>query len=175
MAKHKKKDEVLEPQEPIEVETEVVEDVAAEDKALKFAEALKEKDEQFLRMAAEYDNYRKRSQKEKEGIWQEATAQVAVQMLPIYDSLARALQQGTEDADFLKGVAMTMGQLEKAFEKLGVSKVASLGELFDPERHNAVLHIEDEAAGENTIVEVFEEGFMLGEKVIRFAMVKVAN
>jgi len=175
MPKHKKKDEVLEPQEPLEVESEVVEDESPEDKTLKFAEALKEKDEQFLRLAAEYDNYRKRSQKEKEAVWQDATAQVAVQMLPIYDNLARALQQGSEDADFLKGVVMTMSQLEKAFEKLGVAKVAALGEAFDPERHNAVMHIEDGAAGENTIVEVFEEGFMLGEKVIRFAMVKVAN
>ena len=173
MAK-KKKDEVLEPQEVVEVETEVVEE-AAEDKALKFAEALKEKDDQFLRLAAEYDNYRKRSQKEKEAVWQDATAQAVVQILPVYDNLARALQQGTEDADFLKGVAMTMGQMEKVFEKLGVVKVPSLGETFDPERHNAVMHIEDEAVGENTIVEVFEEGFMLGEKVIRFAMVKVAN
>jgi Molecular chaperone GrpE (heat shock protein) len=175
MAKHKKQDEVLEPQEPLEVETEVAEAETTEEKALKFAEALKEKDDQFLRLAAEYDNFRKRSQKEKEAIWQEATAQTVVQLLPIYDNLARALQQGTEDADFLKGVEMTMGQMEKTFEKLGVAKIDSLGEVFDPERHNAVMHIEDEAAGENTIVEVFEEGFMLGEKVIRFAMVKVAN
>jgi len=173
MAK-KKQDEVLEPQEAVEVEAEVVEE-AVEEKALKFAEALKEKDDQFLRLAAEYDNYRKRSQKEKEGIWQDATAQAVVQILPVYDNLTRALQQGTEDADFLKGVEMTMGQMEKVFEKLGVAKVPSLGETFDPERHNAVMHIEDENVGENTIVEVFEEGFMLGEKVIRFAMVKVAN
>jgi len=175
MAKHKKQNEDLQPQEPTEVEAEVTEAETAEDKALKFAEALKEKDDQFLRLAAEYDNFRKRSQKEKEAIWQEATAQTVVQLLPIYDNLARALQQGTEDADFLKGVEMTMGQMEKVFEKLGVAKIDSLGEVFDPERHNAVMHIEDEAAGENTIVEVFEEGFMLGEKVIRFAMVKVAN
>lgn len=177
MAKKDKKQET--PEEEVEVVTEATQETEsgeqAEDKALAFAQALKEKEEQLLRLAAEYDNFRKRSQKEKEAVWTDATAKAIVTMLPVYDNLSRALAHGTQDADFLKGVEMTMNQLMKVFETLGVTKMNALGEPFNPEWHNAVMHIEDEAVGENTIVEVFEEGFFLGEKPIRFAMVKVAN
>ena len=131
--------------------------------------------EQFLRLAAEYDNYRKRTAKEKEGLWTSAKADTVQAFLPVYDNLERALKQDTADAAFKKGVEMTMDQLKEIFAKLGVSEIPALGQTFDPNLHNAVMHIEDESLGENTIAQVFRSGFTLGDKVIRFAMVQVAN
>ena len=98
-----------------------------------------------------------------------------LQFLPVYDNLERALKQGTEDEAYRKGVEMIMTQFNATLEKLGVEKIKSLGETFDPNKHNAVMHVDDESLGENVIVDVFQEGFTVGEKVIRFAMVKVAN
>ena len=137
--------------------------------------ALAEKEDQYLRLAAEYDNYRKRTAKEKESAWTEAKAQTVLAFLPVYDNLERALKQQTADEAYAKGVEMTMKGLQDVLTKLGVEVIPALGETFDPNRHNAVMHVEDEAAGENTVVEVFQQGFTCGEKVIRFAMVKVAN
>ena len=137
--------------------------------------ALAEKEEQYLRLAAEYDNYRKRTAKEKENTWTEAKAQTVAAFLPVYDNLERALKQQTTDEAYAKGVDLTMKGLQDALAKLGVEAIPALGETFDPNRHNAVMHVDDEAAGENTVVEVFQQGFICGEKVIRFAMVKVAN
>ena len=97
------------------------------------------------------------------------------QFLPVYDNLERALKQGTEDEAYRKGVEMIMSQFNATLEKLGVKKIESLGQTFDPNKHNAVMHVDDESLGENVIVDVFQEGFTVGEKVIRFAMVKVAN
>ena len=136
---------------------------------------LAEAADKYLRLAAEYDNYRKRTAKEKEGIWTEAKAQTVAAFLPVYDNLERALKQDTADEAYKKGVEMTMKGLQDALTGLGVEVIPALGETFDPNRHSAVMHCEDEEAGENTIVEVFQQGFMCGEKVIRFAMVKVAN
>lgn len=138
-------------------------------------ESLNQQEEKYLRLAAEYDNFRKRSQKEKEGIYADAKADALTAFLPVYDNLERALKQETADEAYKKGVEMTMNQLKEIMSKLGISEIPALGQPFDPNLHNAVMHIEDEAAGENTIVEVFQSGFKLGEKVIRFAMVKVAN
>lgn len=137
--------------------------------------ALADKEDQYLRLAAEYDNFRKRSQKEKEGLYQGAKSDAVAAFLPVYDNLDRALKQETADEAFKKGVEMTMTQLREILTKLGISEIPALGESFDPNLHNAVMHVEDEAAGENTIVDVFQAGFKLGDKVIRFAMVKVAN
>lgn len=131
--------------------------------------------EQFLRLAAEYDNYRKRTAKEKDNAWTEAKAQTVAAFLPVYDNLERALKQETTDEAYKKGVEMTMKGLQDALTSLGVEVIPALGETFDPNRHNAVMHCDDEEAGENTIVEVFQQGFICGEKVIRFSMVKVAN
>ena len=131
--------------------------------------------EQLLRMAAEYDNYRKRSQKEKESAWADARAETVVAFLPVYDNLERALKQETADDAYKKGVEMTMTGLKEILSKLGVEEIPALGETFDPNLHNAVMHVEDDDASENTIVEVFQTGFQSGGKVIRFAMVKVAN
>ena len=132
-------------------------------------------DDRFLRLAAEYDNYRKRTAKEKEALWAQAKADTAVAFLPVYDNLERALKQETADEAYKKGVEMTMNQLKEVFSKLGITEIDALGKPFDPNLHNAIMHVEDENFGENTVAEVFQAGFMLGEKVIRFAMVKVAN
>ena len=131
--------------------------------------------EQFLRLAAEYDNYRKRTAREKENLWTEAKADTVQAFLPVYDNLERALKQDTADEAYKKGVEMIMAQMKEVFAKLGVTEIEAQGQPFDPNLHNAVMHIEDENLGENTVAQVFQAGFMLGEKVIRFAMVQVAN
>ena len=136
---------------------------------------LAEAADKYLRLAAEYDNYRKRTAKEKDHAWTEAKAQTVAAFLPVYDNLERALKQETTDEAYKKGVEMTMKGLQDALTSLGVEVIPALGETFDPNRHNAVMHCDDEEAGENTIVEVFQQGFICGEKVIRFSMVKVAN
>ena len=131
--------------------------------------------EQFLRLAAEYDNYRKRTAKEKEGLWSEAKADTVQAFLPVYDNLERALKQETADEAYKKGVEMTMNQLKEVFARLGITEIEAQGKPFDPNLHNAVMHVDDENLGENVVAQVFQAGFMLGEKVIRFAMVQVAN
>ena len=137
--------------------------------------ALKAEKDKYLRLAAEYDNYRRRSQKEKENTYSDGKADTVLQLLPVYDNLARALKAECSDPNFYKGVEMTMTQLLGIFEKLGVTPIEAEGQPFDPAEHNAVVHVEDEALGENLVVEEFQKGFKLNDKVIRFAMVKVAN
>lgn len=137
--------------------------------------AIKEEKEKYMRLAAEYDNFRKRSQKEREALYTDIKADTLLKFLPVYDNLERALKQETADEAYRKGVEMIMNQFNQTLEKLGVSEIESEGQKFDPEKHNAVMHIDDENYGENEIVEVFQRGFKVGEKVIRFAMVKVAN
>ena len=125
--------------------------------------------DQHLRLLAEYDNYRKRTAREKENLWTEAKADTVQAFLPVYDNLERALKQDTADEAYKKGVEMTMNQLKEVFAKLGVTEIEAQGKPFDPNLHNAVMHIEDENLEENTVAQVFQAGFMLGEKVIRFA------
>lgn len=139
------------------------------------SEAMAALNDKYLRLCAEYDNFRRRSQKEKDSLYGDVKADTLMKFLPVYDNLVRALNTPTQDEAFRKGVEMTMNQFNTTMEKLGVTKIDSLGEKFDPALHNAVMHVEDEEKGENEIVEVFQEGFRLGDKVIRFAMVKVAN
>ena len=141
----------------------------------KAQQALAQEHDSYLRLAAEYDNYRKRSQKEKDNLYTEIRSETVEKFLPVYDNLERALAQETQDAAFKKGVEMTMNQLVSVMEKLGVESFGAAGDHFDPQLHNAVMHIEDESLGENVIAEVFQKGFKVGEKVVRFAMVKVAN
>lgn len=155
-----------------ETEAEAAPELSAEDK---LQQEIKEKDDQYLRLLAEYDNYRKRSQKEKEAAWTNAKADTAKEFLPVYDNLDRALKQETADEAYKKGVQMTMDQLKKVLEKLGIEEIPALGETFDPNVHNAVMHIDDESYGENTVAEVFQAGFRVGDKIIRHALVKVAN
>ena len=139
------------------------------------AEELKGANDRYLRLLAEYDNYRKRSQKEKDSLYADIKSDTVAKFLPVYDNLVRALAQNTEDEAYRRGVEMIMAQFNTTLEKLGATKIECLGQKFDPSLHNAVMHVEDEEKGENEIVEVFQEGFMMGEKVIRYAMVKVAN
>ena len=138
-------------------------------------EAPQAQSDAYLRLLAEYDNYRKRSQREKDSLYADIKADTLLKFLPVYDNLVRALKQPTEDEAYRKGIEMIMTQFCTTMEKLGVKKIESLGKTFDPALHNAVMHVDDETKGENEIVEVFQEGFRLGDKVIRFAMVKVAN
>ena len=128
-----------------------------------------------LRIAAEYDNFRKRTVKEKEQSYGNGKADAVAKMLPIYDNLERALNQPTEDAAYKKGVEMTMTELLKIFGTLGVEVFGEIGDEFDPNLHNAVMHIDSEELAENTIAQVFQKGFKIGEKIVRFAMVQVAN
>ena len=137
--------------------------------------AVKDQEDKYMRLLAEYDNYRKRTQKEKEVSWTNAKAETIKELLPVYDNLARALQQETADEAYAKGVEMIMTQMKNALEKLGVEAIPAAGQTFDPNLHNAVMHVDDEDLGENVVAEVFQDGFKLGDKIIRHAMVKVAN
>lgn len=136
---------------------------------------VREEKDRYLRLAAEYDNFRKRSQKEKDSLYTDIKVDTLRKFLPVYDNLERALKQATADEAYRKGVEMIMAQFKSTMDGFGVTEIAAEGEKFDPEKHNAVMHVEDESFGENEIVEVFQRGFTLGDKVIRFAMVKVAN
>ena len=136
---------------------------------------LAEEKDKYLRLAAEYDNFRKRSQKEREALYTEIKAETVGKFLPVFDNLQRALDQETVDEAYKKGVEMTMTGLREIMTSLGVTEFGEAGDPFDPTMHNAVMHCEDETLGENVIAEVFQKGFRVGEKVVRFAMVKVAN
>ena len=156
-----------------------LEETPAEEQPAAPEENYKEKYEHehdaFLRLAAEYDNFRKRSQKEKDSAYTNGKADTLAKLLPVYDNLERAMNQETTDAAYKKGVELTMQGLLKIFGDLGVEVYGETGAEFDPNLHNAVMHIESEDLGENTISQVFQKGFKSGDKVIRFAMVQVAN
>lgn len=131
--------------------------------------------DRYLRLAAEYDNFRKRSAKERESIYSDVRADTVAKLLPVYDNLARALEQPTQDEAYRRGVEMTMTQFSDILARLGVTEIEAVGKTFDPAFHNAVMHEVDETKGEGEIVQELQKGFKLGDKVIRFAMVKVAN
>ena len=131
--------------------------------------------DRYLRLAAEYDNYRKRSARERESIYSDVRADTVTKFLPVYDNLVRALEQSTADEAYRKGVEMIMTQFKDILSRLGVTEIESVGKTFDPALHNAVMHDVDEEQGENVIVQELQKGFMMGDKVIRFAMVKVVN
>ncbi|MBO5652800.1 MAG: nucleotide exchange factor GrpE [Clostridia bacterium] len=146
---------------------------AKEEKEALEKELAEEKD-RYLRLAAEYDNFRRRSQKEKEGIYADAIVDAVKEILPLFDNLERAGQY-KEAEKVAEGLAMMAKMSDGMLEKLGVTRFGAVGEKFDAEWHNAVMHEENEAFGENEIAQVFQEGYRRGDKVIRFAMVKVAN
>ena len=148
---------------------------AKEDAPAAVSSELAAEKDKYLRLCAEYDNFRKRSQKEKDSLYADVKAETLKQFLPVFDNLERALAASTADEAYRRGVEMIMTQFNATMEKLGVREIEALGKSFDPAFHNAVMHVEDEEKGENEIVEVFQKGFIMGEKVIRFAMVKVAN
>ena len=164
------------PRSRLEPETVPEEEAAQEPDPLAEAEEkLKAAQDSYLRLAAEYDNYRKRSQKEKDNLYRDAKADTIEKFLPVYDNLARALEQETADAAFKKGVELTMNGLEEILNKLGVTIYGAPGDIFDPALHNAVMHVEDDSMKEGQIVQVFQKGFQIGDKVVRFAMVQTAN
>lgn len=135
-----------------------------------------ELNDRYIRLAAEYDNFRKRSQREREGIHADAVSHAVKALLSTFDNLERALAAETEDDEYKKGVALIYKELVDAFHNLNVEQIEDApGTAFDPNLHNAVMHIEDDSLGENVISEVFQHGFRIGEKVIRHSMVKVAN
>ena len=159
-----------------EVTEEVVEEVVEQTPEVNpFEEKYNAEHDAHLRLAAEYDNFRKRTIKEKESSYSNGKADAVAKMLPVYDNLERALNQPTEDTAYKKGVEMTMAELVKIFTSLGVEIFGEKGDQFDPNLHNAVMHIDDETMEENTIAMVFQKGFKIGDKVVRFAMVQVAN
>ena len=140
------------------------------------AKALAAEQDKYLRLAAEYDNYRKRTAKEKESLYNDAKIDTVTALLGVYDNLERGIAQyGDEESPHRKGLEMVFNQFKESLKKLGVETMDAVGQPFDPEKHNAVMHIEDESYGENTVVEVLQQGFTLGDKVLRFAIVKVAN
>lgn len=146
------------------------------EKMEKLAGQLAVLNDQHLRLAAEYDNYRKRTTREKETIYQDAKMDTIAKFLEVYDNLERAVTQaGDDDNVHKKGMEMIFHQLQGILEKLGVTAIDPAGQPFDPERHNAVMHVDDENLGENVVAQVFQKGFLLGDRVIRFATVQVAN
>ena len=159
-----------------EVTEEVIEETVEETPEINpWEEKYNAERDAHLRCAAEYDNFRKRTIKEKEASYGNGKADAVAKMLPIYDNLERALNQETSDAAYKKGVEMTMNELLKIFGTLSVEVFGNVGDAFDPNLHNAVMHIENEELEENSISAVFQKGFKIGDKVVRFAMVQVAN
>ena len=195
MSEEKKKDVTEEAKETKTEETkaETVQEEIIEEAPEKTPETEKEKKEakkdkkdpkdaqiedltdRLRRTMAEFDNFRKRTVKEKEASYGNGKADAVVKLLPIYDNLERALNQPTEDVAYKKGVELTMNELVKIFTSLGVEIFGAPGDSFDPNLHNAVMHTEDESLGENVIAQVFQKGFKVGDKIVRFAMVQVAN
>lgn len=169
MSKKDEKEEILE-------EEEVKEETSQEKKEPSLEDELKDTKDRLLRTAAEYANYRARSAKEKEQTYSNAKGNVIAELLPAIDNLERALAQENSDYEALKkGVQMTLDGIMASLEKLGVEQYGENGDTFDPNFHNAVMHIEDESLGENVVTDVFQKGYKISDRVIRPAMVKTAN
>ena len=140
--------------------------------------AIAELNDKYLRLGAEYDNFRKRSAKEKEGIYADACCDILTQILPVLDNLERAALYNTEESvqtPLGKGLELTLKSFTETLNKLGVAEIEALGKPFNPDLHNAVMHVDDESFGEGEVVEVFMKGYAKGDKVLRYSMVKVAN
>ena len=165
--------------ESVKIEVEVMDSIPESEEELNASETLQnelsvERDK-YLRLAAEYDNYRKRSAKEREMIYTDARTDAISKLLPVYDNLERALRMECADEAYYKGVEMIMTQLTETLILMGVKVIPAVGEPFDPNLHNAVMKIEDPNLGENIIAEEYQKGFILGDRVIRFSTVVVAN
>ena len=149
---------------------------AAEKKIKQLEEAAAENDDRYKRVLAEYDNFRKRSQKEKETVYSDGVSDAVMGLVPVFDNLMYAEKYTGSDPDkFAEGVKIIIDSFPAALDKMGVSAFGEPGETFDPEIHNAVMHVEDDALGEGEIVEVLQKGYKYHDRVIRHAMVKVAN
>lgn len=173
--KCKKEEQELQQEEKQEVEVQEAQEEAPAE-VNPFEEKYNAEHDSYLRLAADYDNFRKRTTREKEQSYSNGKADAVAKLLPVYDNLERALNQPTQDEAYKKGVEMTMTQLVDSLKSIGVEKIAAEpGTAFDPNLHNAVMHVENEELGENVIADVFQQGFQIGDKVIRHAMVQVAN
>lgn len=170
MATKKKEEEIKE-----EVTEEVTPEVTETEPENEFEKKYNDVNEKYMRTLAEYDNYRKRTIKEKESIYPEAKAVVIEKFLPIMDNFQRAIDSAENKDGFYEGVVMLKKQMDDVLTALGVEEIKSVGEEFNPEFHNAVMHIDDEEQGENVIVEEFQKGYKIGDRVVRHSMVKVAN
>lgn len=192
MTEELKNEEIVDSVEESVVEQEVAEEAMSEKGAKKKVRALeaalleKEKElkklsdelsalnDTYLRLAAEYDNFRRRTAKEREGIYTDAFGEALNALFPVVDNLERAAQY-SDGENVAKGVELTLKSVRDTFTKLGVTEINPVGEAFDPNLHNAVMHIEDDTVGESVVVEVLQKGYCRGERVLRYAMVKVAN
>ncbi len=168
MAKKDKKEE-----ETIEASSEEVTETQKE--APEENEELKKLNDKYLRVVAEYDNYRKRTQREKESIYPEAKAEVTAKFLPVLDNMERALAAANETDPLYEGVKMVLKQFDEALKSVGVEYIEAVGQKFDPKFHNAVMHVEDESLEENVVTEEFQKGYKIGDRIVRHSMVKVAN
>lgn len=158
-----------------EVKEEVTPEVVETEPENEFEKKYNDVNEKYMRTLAEYDNYRKRTIKEKESIYPEAKAVVIEKFLPVMDNFQRAIDSAENKDGFYEGVVMLKKQMDEVLAALGVEEIKSIGEEFNPELHNAVMHIDDEEQGENVIVEEFQKGYKIGDRVVRHSMVKVAN
>ena len=172
--KCKKEEQELQQEEKQEVEAQEAQEEAPAE-VNPFEEKYNAEHDSYLRLAADYDNFRKRTTREKEQSYSNGRADAVAKLLPVYDNLERALNQPTQDEAYKKGVEMTMTQLVKIFTELGVEIFGAPGDAFDHNLHNAVMHTQQEDTPENTITQVFQKGFRMGDKIVRFAMVQVAN
>lgn len=169
-------EEAKAPEQPAEAEAEQAPQPPREPEPPKKPEAGKAAEsDKLLRLMAEFDNYKKRSIRERENIYSDVRVDTVSRFLPVYDNLCRALSAETADEAYKRGVELIFNQLLGVFKGLGVTEIAAEGQPFDPQLHNAVMHVEDESVGDNTVVQELQKGFRLGDRVIRFSMVKVAN
>ncbi len=158
------------------IQTEETQEVNLEELVAKKEEELNAANDRYQRLLAEYDNFKKRTAKEKEAIYVDSVKDTVAELLPVIDNLLRAVDAFKDkQSDECKGVAMVLKQTEDIFAKLGVTEIKAVGEQFNPEYHNAVMHIDDETIDDNTVVEEFQKGYIYKDKVIRYSMVKVAN
>ena len=165
------------PEEQVEeiLEEQVEETVETPSETDSLKEQLSQLNEKYVRMLAEYDNFRKRSQKEKDAIYPRATADTVEKFLPIIDNFERAMSAPCAHETFKKGMDMIFQSFMNTLKSLNVEMIGEAGETFDPQLHNAVMHIEDDKYGENEIVMVLQKGYRIGDRVVRYAMVQVAN
>lgn len=173
--KNEEAEEIKEDKKPKKADKLKAELLAAEERATKAEEEAAATNDKYLRLAAEYDNYRKRSTKEREGVYTEAFADAVAAFLPLMDSIGLAQQFAEGEDELSKGVRMLQKQIEDTMKKLNVEEIASDGAEFDPMLHNAIMHEEDENSPENTVKQTFQKGYRIGDKVIRHAMVSVVN